>query len=115
MNNKMDNKNKFQFAKQTDNEPMKIREKRYLDLLHAEKNEKPLDSLFPSSIKVKDKQLTILLDPDIHYQMTQVITYKKRFEGVNITQAKFITDLLIKNLKRTFPVAKKAFDSNNKN
>lgn len=115
MNNKIDNKNKFKFAKQTDSESLKIKEKRYQDLIADEENEKLFDSPSPSAIKIKDKQLTILLDPDIHYQMTQVITYKKRYEGSNITQAKFITDLLRKNLKRTFPVAKKAFDFNSKN
>ena len=79
-----------------------------------DQKEKYYESFSPAHVKVRDKQVTFLLDPDVHYEMTQVIAYKRRFEGENLTQAKFITDLLVKNLKRTYPIAKKAFDSDHK-
>ena len=113
MNNKIDNKNKFKSAKQVD-ESLEVKNKRYQDLVADDVINPPITNSY-SPVKVKDKQVTFLLEPDLHYQMTQIITYRRRFEGENITQAKFITNLLEKELKRSYSTAEKVLNSHSKN
>ena len=71
MNNKIDNKNKFKFAKQTDSETLKIKEKRYQDLIADEEKAINKDDLrkeielemarkYANKIDVKPKH--VLLD-----------------------------------------------------
>jgi hypothetical protein len=69
MNNKIDNKNKFKFAKQTDSESLKIKEKRYQDLLDAEekpvsKSEEQLKREIYKQIKEKQQPLYLTLEYD---------------------------------------------------
>jgi len=69
MNNKIDNKNKFKFAKQTNKESLEVKEKRYQDLLDAEekpalKSEEQLKREIYKQIKEKQQPLYLTLEYD---------------------------------------------------
>lgn len=69
MNNKIDNKNKFKFAKQANNESLAVKEKRYQDLLDAEerpalKSEEQLKRELYKQIKEKQQPLYLTLEYD---------------------------------------------------
>lgn len=69
MNNKIDNKNKFKFAKQTNKESLEVKEKRYQDLLDTEekpalKSEEQLKREIYKQIKEKQQPLYLTLEYD---------------------------------------------------
>lgn len=69
MNNKIDNKNKFKFAKQANSESLAVKEKRYQDLLDAEerpalKSEEQLKRELYKQIKEKQQPLYLTLEYD---------------------------------------------------
>ncbi len=90
MKTKIDNKNKFNFAKQTVKESLSVRQERYLDAISDESVDE-----FDSNLK----KILITLDKKTHHQLSVVHKYLKK------KQNNYVVELIKEDLKKNFPSA----------
>ena len=100
MNNKINNKNKFKFAKQTDAETLDVKEKRYKDLIAAEekpasKSEEQLKRELYK--KIKEKQQPLYLTLQFDDMLNDICRYKSTTKTMQLR--KYVEESILKDHK----------------